>query len=453
MVHAGFAGPEAKNLHADLTDRRSKDVGVILLWGLGLGVTAVAPVIPHSALDLDGVVSTPPLTGTALMYSRAVLAVVMALGAATVVRSLGTRRPAGEVAVALAAVGFATGPLISVLSGGRGGLEVSGAYAPLLFAGLYFARRRPFPKVLGQLRVVMRCYTWGSLAAALIAPGWAFLMPADAGAGVGRDMLGLGWGQLSGLASNPNQLGPLMTAALLLEVVPVARKRGWPVHASAALCALVLTECRTALLGAAALLLLRGARNHTHVRKYVLWLLTGATVLFALMAPSVQAALTGLLSDPQSQDLNGRTHAWQLAYEEFRRNPLFGYGPGLFSPEHRMELFGNTASWVGQAHNQAIQTLAETGLFGAVGLTVLLATLVVRAQRISGDTAGLSTALLALLALMCTTETPLTGLSALSPTTLLLAVVWCVLLHGRPPRSFELQRNLPCVATPVTVSP
>lgn len=431
VAHAGFARPAEKNLRADLTDRCSKDVGAILLWGLGLGVTAVAPVLPHTVMDLDGVVSTPPLTGTALMYSRALLAVVVALGAATVVRSLGTHRPAGELAVALAAVGFAAGPLISVLSGGRGGLEVSGAYAPLVFAGLYFARRRPFPEVLGQLRVVMRCYTWGSLAAALFAPGWAFFMPSDPGAG--RDLLGLGWGQLSGLASNPNQLGPLMTAALLLEAVPVARKRGWPVHASAALCALVLTECRTALLSAVVLLLLRGARNQTHVRRHVLWLLTGATVLFALMAPSVQTALTSLLSDPQSQGLNGRTHAWQLAYEEFRRNPLFGYGPGLFSPEHRMELFGNTASWVGQAHNQAVQTLAEAGVFGAVGLAVLIATLVVRARRVSADTAGLSTALLALLALMCTTETPLTGLSALSPTALLLAVVWCVLLHGRPP--------------------
>ncbi|MEV0090185.1 O-antigen ligase family protein [Streptomyces sp. NPDC050738] len=413
-------------------------IGVALLWAVGLGTTAVAPLFPHfTATTTDADLAAPLLGSGALALSQGVLLLVAGLAAVAVLLRLGTRATDGTVGalpgrhLALAAAAFALGPVLSGLFGRHGGLVVTAAFAPLLFAALHLSPRLPFARVLRILRVVLRCYVWGSLIAAVTAPAWAFLQPV-AGAR-SRDYLGLEWGQLMGLSPNPNLLGPLAAAAFLLEVAPVARGRAWPVHAATALTAVVLTQSRTAWLCAGTVLLLHTAWRRVPARALLALLAAGAAGLLLLTTAPAQTALAQAATGRDYAQLNGRTRAWSLAYAEFARDPLLGYGPGLFGPAHRRTLFGTADSWIGQAHNQLMQTLGDSGLIGLTGLLLLLTALVVQARRTSPATRGLSTALVALLLVHCTSESPLRGLGGLSATVLLLTVVWCVLLHGSTP--------------------
>lgn len=399
----------------------------VLLWAAGLGVAVVAPLFPHVATGLDPALADPLPSGLGLLLSRAVLAMVLCLAVLVVFQAVSARqRSQSGKQLAWAAAAFWAAPMISVLCGGRGGIQMSAFFAPLLFTALFLAPRRPFPQVLRQLRFVLRCFVWGSLLAIPLAPDWAFLTPS--GGGAGRDFLGLGWGQLCGLASNPNLLGPIAAAAVLLEVTPVARRRGWAVHAAAAGAALALTQSRTAWACLVALYFVQSVRQKVMCRVAALFALVGASIL--LMAPSVQAALIRSTVGSEEWDYNGRSQAWQLAYAEFKRSPLFGYGPALFDSQHRIQLFGTVNHWIGQAHNQILQSLGEAGTFGGLGIALLLIALAVQATRAAATTAGLSVALTCLLIIECAMEVPLRVNGGLSPSVLLLIVVWCVLLHG-----------------------
>ena len=132
--------------------------------------------------------------------------------------------------------------------------------------------------------------------------------------------------------------------------------------------------------------------------------LAGLVVLIPLI-PAVAAwavvparALTGVV--------NGRDLAWIPALEAFTRSPVTGYGPEVLS----------RAYWRTQpnqwweplhAHNQALQTLAESGLIGAAALVALILTAVVATFARSGTMASLLVALLGFLAFQSTVEVPL----------------------------------------------
>ncbi|SDK51074.1 O-antigen ligase family protein [Streptomyces indicus] len=413
--------------------------GRALLWAVGLGTTAVAPLLPHlyhgGTQKLEGAV----LSGSSLLFSRAVLGLVLLLAAFLVLRpalrrlwphstaapELVVGGPAGRLA--LAAALFTAAGIVSALLSTRGRTGLTDLIGPFLFATLYLTLHGSFPQVLRQLRVILRCYLYGSLLAIVLMPyEWAFFAPVTA---AGRDYLGTGWGQFTGLSANPNALGPLAAAALLLEVCSVARRRSWPLHAGAAALVLLLTQSRTAWIAALAVVFLHIDPRHT-VRKAAVLTLCGAAAALGLLLPGVQATLATLGSDPKFTEAGGRTLAWQLAWEEFLRAPLFGYGPNLFDTEHRRQLFGTASSWIGQAHNQLLHTLGAAGLLGLTGLSVLFVVLIVHARRTAAATKGLSVALTALLVVACTTESPLRNLSGLSDRVLFLVVIWCALIAG-----------------------
>ncbi len=172
-------------------------------------------------------------------------------------------------------------------------------------------------------------------------------------------------------------------------------------NAAAAAVAALWSQSRigigSALVGVLILLLVNrwpGARDR----------LAGLVVLIPLI-PVVAAwavvparALTGVV--------NGRDLAWIPALEAFIRSPVTGYGPEVLS----------RAYWRTQpnqwweplhAHNQALQTLAESGLIGAAALVALILTAVVATFARSGTMASLLVALLGFLAFQSTVEVPL----------------------------------------------
>jgi hypothetical protein len=107
----------------------------------------------------------------------------------------------------------------------------------------------------------------------------------------------------------------------------------------------------------------------------VVALVLGAGIILYRTAPKVRERFDFLVR--QSGELS-RPILWRAAWEIFRANPLAGGGAGSFNvrfEQHRPAGFRDEPQWV---HNDALNTLSE---YGALGLVLLLGTIVVIATR------------------------------------------------------------------------
>jgi O-antigen ligase len=106
----------------------------------------------------------------------------------------------------------------------------------------------------------------------------------------------------------------------------------------------------------------------------------------------------------QLTSLTGRDQIWAIAYDEWQRNPVFGYGPGLWDASFRASIGMPNAT---HAHNQFMDTLSRSGTVGATALVLYAATLLVLSIWHARATGGLSLALFIALALRSVSEVPL----------------------------------------------
>ena len=106
----------------------------------------------------------------------------------------------------------------------------------------------------------------------------------------------------------------------------------------------------------------------------------------------------------QLASLTGRDKIWAIAYEEWQRNPVFGYGPLMWSSEFRISIGMPYAT---HAHNQFMDTLSRSGTVGAVTLVIYGLVLMCLSLRYARQSQGLTLALFILLALRSISEVPL----------------------------------------------
>jgi O-antigen ligase len=130
-------------------------------------------------------------------------------------------------------------------------------------------------------------------------------------------------------------------------------------------------------------------------------------LLWALLLADVGSAVAGFFETTQGAQLvsmTGRDQIWAIAMDEWRANPLFGYGPGLWDEAFRQSINMPNAT---NAHNQFLDTLARSGIVGATSLVLYALTLLVFSVRYARSTQGLSLALFVTLALLSISEVPL----------------------------------------------
>lgn len=101
---------------------------------------------------------------------------------------------------------------------------------------------------------------------------------------------------------------------------------------------------------------------------------------------------------------NGRQQIWDIALAEWARFPILGYGPSLFSLEHRLSIGMLNAV---NAHNQFVDTLARAGIVGATALVLYVLTLFYYSLRCARVTQGVSVALFIILFIRGVSEVPL----------------------------------------------
>lgn len=106
----------------------------------------------------------------------------------------------------------------------------------------------------------------------------------------------------------------------------------------------------------------------------------------------------------QLASLTGRDKIWAIAYEEWQRNPVFGYGPLMWSSDFRISIGMPYAT---HAHNQFMDTLSRSGTVGAITLVIYGLVLMCLSLRYARQSQGLTLALFILLALRSIAEVPL----------------------------------------------
>jgi O-antigen ligase len=102
--------------------------------------------------------------------------------------------------------------------------------------------------------------------------------------------------------------------------------------------------------------------------------------------------------------LTGRDLIWEIALQEFYKNPLLGYGADLFSLSYRESIGMLNAT---NAHSQYIDTLARSGLVGFTGLIAFLSLLTIKSLKLAKQTKGLSVSLIFYFLLGSITDVPI----------------------------------------------
>jgi O-antigen ligase len=147
----------------------------------------------------------------------------------------------------------------------------------------------------------------------------------------------------------------------------------------------------------------------------------------------------------QFASLTGRDLIWAIAYDEWQRNPLFGYGPTLWDENFRAIIGMPYAT---NAHNQFMDTLSRSGSVGALALTIYALVLLVLSLRYARASRGVSLALFVALTLRSVSEVPLSlfGIGAEMITHILLLMTIAAAAgdaHVRLTQSTEALKHAP----------
>ncbi len=229
--------------------------------------------------------------------------------------------------------------------------------------------------------------------------------------------------RFGGLASHAVSMGLLAQLGLLcLMVRPYQRRSLNRVAWLIGLTALVLAQSKTAWLafvlcsacvlwhraGASLQQRLGDAQRPASAMALVLAAMGGVVALaIVLMLGDLGVRLDRFLNSAEGAQLasmTGRDQIWALAFDEWTRNPVFGYGPELWGEAFRAAIGMPNAT---HAHNQFMDTLSRSGVVGAAALALYAVLLLALSLRHARATGGLSLALLVALVMRSISEVPL----------------------------------------------
>lgn len=250
-----------------------------------------------------------------------------------------------------------------------------------------------------------------------------------------------------GVAPHANALGGMAVLSLLVLYLAPFKGRSYSVSMGVlALGTLFAAQSKTAFLGAIISVFVIYCYRVVSTfdvmvslrRMSVVRILGILFVAFACLCFLIIAALSPQILDSASRSssegaslltLTGRATIWYIGLAEWRANPFFGYGPDFLDVEHRYRI-GMLHAF--HAHNQFIQTLAQSGMVGIIGLLMFLFLAAKHAIMSAAATRGTSIGLLTFLLTRCVTEVPIRSGAMLSVEFLtILTLLIIIIPHSR----------------------
>lgn len=254
--------------------------------------------------------------------------------------------------------------------------------------------------------------------------------------------------RLYGFSEHANSLGMIAALAVIFQLSPFVRTKPNWVFLAIAVTALLFTQSKTAwVIAAVGAFLVRSEdirsktlNNHAGQLSFFLVLIgcvVAALAATGLMVVSNNGMLDRLLNFEEAVTFTGRTSIWQVSWDEFVNNPLFGYGPAIWDLTYRYE---KNIMAAGQAHNQFFQTAGQAGLLGLLSLFWYL---YLMGRNCTSDwrrTSGLASVALVSLLIRCFTESPmrLGGLSGMDAFVHMLAFIFAASVTSLPVATHKL---------------
>lgn len=450
-------------------DRKRQMFFSLMLWAIALGIAIPAVTRPRILVELD--LMNMPLSfgdgGTLAMagfwVSKILTWLVVLLAAGLLVSRVLQSQPfhaqSGQdkkpVLLFLAIATFLiTGAITNSLYGTKPGFEHELIYPFLLFGVALTMPGGGYRHTAVSLRNVLLALCVASLVMAVVSPDRA-LQTGHKGLIPGFDL------RLWGVMNHANALGGVALSYLIVERLapwnrPMLRWLAWGI----AFITLVLTQSKTNWMigmGLAGILFflevtraLGGGSSSPGRQQAVagvlgLMVVGTATVLAILLAIGPEklfAQVEHSFEAAGATTLTGRDVLWALALKEWHANPLFGYGPTIWSEDYRRAV---GIAYAYHSHNQYLNTLSRAGLFGMAGLVLMLAAYLFYAVRYFTATRGALLALFVMIVIRGFTETPMSIWGVFSQETLInLAVVALIvqLARSAPVTASSLPRGV-----------
>lgn len=313
---------------------------------------------------------------------------------------------------------FVFSTVLSMFFGTRGGGDYSLLYTPIILVMFMLLGGMTYAELVKFGCVISGLFVFFSLVVALIYPEVAIEKPYVGSIKIVDFRL---WG----LASHANAMGPIALFFLLTLTQVIIDRKYKIIFTIIGLLALLLSQSKTvwviSLMSLTVVYVFSSdvkCKSKCHgvgrdeqslafsrllIIIYTISILLCVTYYSGLLDVIIEKLMGG--SDSVSlRTFTGRTLIWQLTIDEWLYNPLFGYGPELWGVEYRYKM---GMMYAGQAHNQFVQTLGDSGLVGLFGLIVYLFTLFFYSVKFCRRTNGLSFALSLLIFIRTISETPL----------------------------------------------
>jgi exopolysaccharide production protein ExoQ len=382
-------------------DRRYRSLDV-LLWTIGLAPVVIGLVgVPAS--ELEGTLENSS-SGAAGPAGALANIVVLLLCAGIIFARLVRKDRIQRSPVLVGALVFFAGIVAASIFGTGPAFFRGVLILPLCLVAVAIL---PVPDHLwlaDRLKKISLVYVYSALILAVV---W----PEKVVSGSYDSILGLPQVRLLGLVFQGNILGPIAGLAIFAILRTPRTSLRW-VHLGSAFLVLFFAQGKTAwaatLMG---LLFLWAYNTGSLTRRNVR--LGAAALLFmfvgyqAFFAPVAQQRVQMLSTSGQDlTSLNGRTYVWDVTIDVWEENRVFGYGPTIWSTDFRAK-YGEFFAFAGQAHNQFVQSLGESGLVGLGALIFYILCMLLVAVRTAEGTRGLSLACFALVAVRLMTEAAL----------------------------------------------
>lgn len=384
----------------------------ILIWLVLLGWLVAMPFL--SGVATPRVFSQSTLTIAADPRDSRLLALIGRIATWGVIALSGTvivlwaARPVWRskgVALWLALLAVAAGPLLSSRVGTVPGTQLSLLVTPAVATALFLSPHIPLAWFLRWARLGLLVFAYASWIALAVEPAWA----ADWRY---QGILPFLSFRLHGVAGHANSLAPMMLTYLVLDWMAPDRSRLRWLHRVVVAVTIVGAQSKTIWLLCGLMLIIwlwyRALRLRGAIRYFTLMLLAIVLALGGWGALSVESEAIVSRDDTTSlRTLTGRTQVWNVTLRVWRENPVFGYGPNLWSGAMQTRYVGVLGWRVAHAHNQILQILGEAGLIGGVTFLFYVLVLLAAAVRHGGVTGGASLALVMILLLRGITEVPI----------------------------------------------
>lgn len=289
------------------------------------------------------------------------------------------------------------------------------AYQPILLIGLLCLTAQNASMVIRHCRNATSIFCFISLVLAVVHPAWVI------DTNYVKGILG-GLPRLSGLATHPVTMGMIATSGVwCLLYAPFHSRKMMAFGLLSCFAALLLSQSKTTWIGFAlglpVLLFYRVRTRRSPVlaeRKLSVMFAAGWAAALLLTLAMLVLLFLGVVDDrmdrfthsalgAQMFSLTGRDIIWNIALDEWRNSPIFGYGPNLFDINYRLRIGMLFAT---DGHNQFYDSLARAGLVGLIGAIIYSAIIAWMGIRYSNASRGLSLILAISLMVRTISEVP-----------------------------------------------